>query len=151
MVRHRTLTPAFQGSSPCIPTKYIPHSYIGSGDLIFSYYPEICSSYYPATIVNTHYIKFKLFLQLFLYLQAYLFCAKLRGRSTSELMQEYSLTKTSINTWLHQYANSGSFKACDNISETEKALKAALKENKQLKMENDILKQAALILGRKDV
>jgi transposase-like protein len=37
------------------------------------------------------------------------------------------------------------------MTETEKALKTALKEVKQLRMENDILKQAALILGRKDV
>jgi cell division protein FtsB len=36
-------------------------------------------------------------------------------------------------------------------SEGERELRALQKENRQLKMENDILKQAALILGRKDV
>jgi len=76
---------------------------------------------------------------------------KKSGRSTNDLMREYDLTKTSINTWVRQYANTGSFKAADNMTETEKALKVALKENRHLKMENDILKQAALILGRKDV
>jgi len=76
---------------------------------------------------------------------------KKSGRSTNDLMREYDLTKTSINTWVRQYEKSGSFKASDNMTETEKALKAALKENRHLKMENDILKQAALILGRKDV
>jgi len=76
---------------------------------------------------------------------------KKSGRSTGDLMREYNLTKTSINPWVRQFANSGSFAAADNMTETEKALKSALKENKQLRMENDILKQAALILGRKDV
>ena len=37
------------------------------------------------------------------------------------------------------------------MSETEKELRALKKEVKELRMENDILKQAALILGRKDV
>lgn len=76
---------------------------------------------------------------------------KKSGRSTSDLMREYDLTKTSINMWVRQFENSGSFRTEDNLTETEKALKAALKENRRLKMENDILKQAALILGRKDV
>jgi len=76
---------------------------------------------------------------------------KKKGRSTSNLMEEYDLTKTSINTWARQFANSGSFCESDNLTDVEKALKTALKENRQLKMENDILKQAALILGRKDV
>ena len=73
------------------------------------------------------------------------------GRSTAELMREYDLTKTSINTWVRQFANSGSFRESDNLSDAEKELKLLRKENKQLRMENDILKQAALILGRKDV
>ena len=76
---------------------------------------------------------------------------KKNGRSTTELMQEYDLTKTSINTWVRQFGNSGSFREADNLTDAEKALKIALKENKHLRMENDILKQAALILGRKGV
>jgi transposase len=36
------------------------------------------------------------------------------------------------------------------MSESEKELRQVRKENKQLGMENDILKQAALILGRKE-
>ena len=75
---------------------------------------------------------------------------KKSGRGTTELMNEYDLTKTSINTWVRQYTNSGSFRQEDNQTEEEKELKQLRKENKQLRMENDILKQAALILGRKD-
>ena len=51
--------------------------------------------------------------------------------------------------WVKKYNNSGSFKACDNRTEEEKELIRLKKENQQLRMENDILKQAALILGQK--
>lgn len=71
------------------------------------------------------------------------------GKPTSELVQEYKLAKSTILTWEKQYANSGKFTVKDNLSEGEKELRILRKENKQLKMENDILKQAALILARK--
>ena len=45
--------------------------------------------------------------------------------------------------------NSGSFRKRDNLTEEEKELITLRKENKHLKMEVDILKQASLILGRK--
>ncbi len=41
------------------------------------------------------------------------------------------------------------FKEKDNRSPEENELNALRKENQRLKMENDILKQAALIMGRK--
>ena len=47
------------------------------------------------------------------------------------------------------YESTGSFKAVDNRSEIENELLILRKENKQLKMENDILKQAAVIIGKK--
>ena len=75
---------------------------------------------------------------------------KTAGRSTSELMREYDLTKTSINTWMRQYTNSGKFGVVENLSENEKELRVLRKENKQLRMENDILKQAVLILGQRN-
>jgi transposase len=71
------------------------------------------------------------------------------GRSISDLSREYGIPKSSISTWHKQYTTSGSFRASDNISDLEKELKLLQKENKRLLMENDILKQAALILGRK--
>jgi len=50
---------------------------------------------------------------------------------------------------MKQYANSGSFKEKNNRSKEETELIQPRKEVQQLKMENDILKQAALIMGRK--
>ena len=74
---------------------------------------------------------------------------KRSGKPTREIVKEYGVTKTSVYTWVAQYANSGKFNVIDNLSEGEKELRTLRKENKQLKMENDILKQAALILARK--
>ena len=74
---------------------------------------------------------------------------RLSGKSNIEIQREYGVTKSTIHNWEKQYSNSGSFKAADNLSENEKELRVLRKENKQLRMEVDILKQAALILGRK--
>lgn len=71
------------------------------------------------------------------------------GKSTSELVKEYDLTRSALIRWIKQYNTTGSFKEADNRTADEKRLLELEKENKQLKMENDILKQAALILGRK--
>ena len=71
------------------------------------------------------------------------------GKSIGEVAKEYDISKSTVHKWTNNYNNSSSFKAKDNLSETEKELIEAKKELKQLRMENDILKQAALIMGRK--
>jgi transposase len=64
-------------------------------------------------------------------------------------MREYDLSKSSISTWHKQFRASGTFTAEGNRSPEDKELRSLRKENRQLRMENGILKQAALILGRK--
>lgn len=71
------------------------------------------------------------------------------GKSRTEIIKEYDLSPSAFNRWIKEYNTTGSFKAKDNRSEEENRLKELEKENKQLRMENDILKQAALIMGRK--
>ena len=71
------------------------------------------------------------------------------GKPKNEIMAEYDLTPTAFNTWIKRSNTTGSFKEKDNRSTEENELIKLRKENQQLKMENDILKQAALILGRK--
>ena len=71
------------------------------------------------------------------------------GKSRSEIIKEYDLTPSAFSKWVNNSNNTGSFKASDNRSEEENRLLELEKENKQLKMENDILKQVALIMGRK--
>ncbi len=71
------------------------------------------------------------------------------GKPKKDIMAEYDLTPTAFNTWIKRSQTTGSFKEKDNRSPEENELIKLRKENQQLKMENDILKQAALILGRK--
>ena len=54
-----------------------------------------------------------------------------------------------MDKWIAQADNSGSLKEKDNRTPEQQELIELRKQNQQLKMENDILKQAALILGRK--
>ena len=63
------------------------------------------------------------------------------------MIREYDLTPSSLDKWVSQ--SSGSFKEKDNLTEEQKELIQLRKQNKHFEMENDMLKQAALILGRK--
>jgi len=71
------------------------------------------------------------------------------GKSRQDIVQEYELTASALDRWITQFRKSGSFKEKDNQSTEEQELIALRKRNKQLEMEVDILKQAALIMGRK--
>jgi transposase len=63
--------------------------------------------------------------------------------------REYDLSASAFDKWVKQSQSTGSFKESDNRSDEQNELIKLRKENQQLRMENDILKQAALILGRK--
>ena len=71
------------------------------------------------------------------------------GKKISDIVDEYGVARSTVHKWKKDFNGSGSFKAKDNRTDEEKELLKLRKENKQLKMENDILKQAALILGQK--
>ena len=71
------------------------------------------------------------------------------GKPVCDIVKEYSISSSTVHGWINKYHNSGSFKKDDNRTEQEKELIELRKLNKQLLMENDILKQAALIMGRK--
>ena len=73
----------------------------------------------------------------------------LAGKSRVEIIREYELTASSFDKWIKQAETSGSFKEKDNLTPEQKEMIALRKRNQQLEMENDILKQAALIVGRK--
>lgn len=71
------------------------------------------------------------------------------GKPRKEIIREYDLTPSSLDKWISQNKTTGSFKEKDNLTLEQKELQELRKRNKQLEMENDILKQAALILGQK--
>ncbi len=54
-----------------------------------------------------------------------------------------------MRQWVIRYNNTQSFNAEDNRTEDEKRIIELEKKLAQLEMENDILKQAALLLGKK--
>jgi len=71
------------------------------------------------------------------------------GKGRTEIAREYDLTPSALNNWIKRINATGSSKEGDNRTSEENELIKVRKENQQLRMENDILKQAALILGRK--
>ena len=71
------------------------------------------------------------------------------GKSPTEIVREYGMARSALDKWVKKYNNTGSFKAKDNRTDKENELIELRKINKQLLMENDILKQAALIMGRR--
>ena len=73
----------------------------------------------------------------------------LNGKRKYDIIREYDIASSLLDKWIKQAQTTGSFKEKDNRSDLENELIELRKRNKQLEMENDILKQAALILGRK--
>ncbi|TVX98625.1 transposase [Cohnella terricola] len=71
------------------------------------------------------------------------------GKSRAAIVEEYDLTASALDRWIKQATTTGSFKEKDNRSSEENELLALRRENQRLKMEVDILKQAAPIMGRK--
>ena len=71
------------------------------------------------------------------------------GKSATVISEEYGMAKSTLHKWISNYSASGSFKTKDNRTEEENELIRLRKQNKQLLMENDILKQAALIMARR--
>ena len=71
------------------------------------------------------------------------------GKRKCDIIREYDIASSLLDKWIKQSQTTGSFNEKDNRSDLENELIELRKRNKQLEMENDILKQAALILGRK--
>jgi transposase len=71
------------------------------------------------------------------------------GKSRADIAREYDITPSALDRWIKNHQETGSFKAEDNRSQEENELLELRKEVQRLRMENDILKQAALIMGRK--
>ncbi len=71
------------------------------------------------------------------------------GKTSSIIAKEYGIAKSSVTKWVRDFNKSGSFKAKDNRTSEENELITLRKRVKELEMEADILKQAALIMARK--
>ena len=71
------------------------------------------------------------------------------GRKPSQLMREFEISNATFYKWVKESSTTGSFRMKDNLTDEQKELIQLRKRNAELEMENDILKQAALIMGRK--
>lgn len=71
------------------------------------------------------------------------------GKRKCDIVREYDTARSLLDKWIFQADSSWSFKEKDNRTPEQQELIELRKQNQQLKMENGILKQAALISGRK--
>ena len=71
------------------------------------------------------------------------------GKSIIDVHLEYNIACSTIRKWYKDFTSSGSFQAKDNEDSKDRELKHLRKELTYAKMEVVILKQAALIMGRK--
>ena len=67
----------------------------------------------------------------------------LNGKPRKDILAEYDLTASAFDKWIKQHQRSGSFKEKENKSYEQLELEQMRKELQRLRMENDILKQAA--------
>ena len=74
-----------------------------------------------------------------------------QGKPRGEIIREYDLTGSAFDRWVKRINATGSSHEKDNRTPEEQELLRLRKENQQLKMENDVLKQAALIFARKSL
>ena len=73
------------------------------------------------------------------------------GGRRCDICREYDISRSLFDKWVKQAADSGSFHEKDNRTPEQEELIRLRKQLQQLKMENGILKQAALVLGRKQM
>ena len=71
------------------------------------------------------------------------------GKPRADILREYELSSTAFDRWVKRINSTGSTKENDNRTPEQLELIKLRKENHRLKMENDVLKQAALIFAQK--
>ena len=71
------------------------------------------------------------------------------GKPRAEIAKEYDLSPSALDRWISRINKTGSSKEKDNRTEAENELIALRKENAKLRLENEILKKAALIFATK--
>ena len=71
------------------------------------------------------------------------------GKPKAEVMREYDLSKSTVDRWVKAINASDSPRAADNRTPEQNRIIELERENRRLRMEVDVLKQAALIFARK--
>ena len=71
------------------------------------------------------------------------------GKPVGEIEREYDLDHSAGHRWIKAIHENGSTRAADNRTPEQQRMLDLEKENKQLRMEVDVLKTAALIFARR--
>ena len=71
------------------------------------------------------------------------------GKPSREIRAGYDIARSTPRRWVQGIRNSGSTRAADNRTPEQNELIELRKRNRQLEMEVDVLKQAALIFARR--
>lgn len=71
------------------------------------------------------------------------------GRPPGEIMREYDLGSTTLRRWIDSVDATGSPHAADDRTPEQNRVIELERENKRLRMEVDVLKQAALMFARR--
>ena len=71
------------------------------------------------------------------------------GKPICEIMAEYDLGRSTVRRWIASINSTGSPRAADNRTPEQARIIELERENRRLRMEVDVLKQAALIFARK--
>lgn len=71
------------------------------------------------------------------------------GKPRAEVMRECDLGKSTLDRWIRRVRACGSTAAADNRTPGQDRLIELERENARLRMEVDVLKQAALIFARR--
>jgi len=69
------------------------------------------------------------------------------GKTPKELLQEYSISLASINSWKKEFSTT---ERLTDLAEEKLKIKALEKELKETKLERDILKKAVSIFSKSD-
>ncbi len=71
------------------------------------------------------------------------------GTPRAQLVKEYDLTPSALGKWINQYNSNQSFKPEDNLTDQDKEIIRLKQKLREKEIEVDILKQAAVIMGKK--
>jgi transposase len=71
------------------------------------------------------------------------------GKPRGEIIREYDLSGSAFDRWVQRISETGSSREKDNRTPEQEEMLRLRKQNQQLRMENDILKQAALIFAQR--
>ena len=70
-------------------------------------------------------------------------------KKKSEIIRTYKIDRSTLTDWVKQYKKNGKFGSKESMTDSEKRMDALIRENIELRMENDLLEQLALMIAKR--